>query len=497
MSERVAVVGAGIAGLSCALALGGRDGFELTLYERDPPPAQRELAAETALRRRGVPQAVHPHFFMGRLREAFRARHPELLERLHAAGAGEGRFEESLHPIAKAHYVPRGGDAALTSIAARRTTFEAVMRSYVSDRGLARIESGANVVGLLIEPGAPLSVRGVRVVRSGGAPAEERADLVIDASGRSGELARELHALGIWLHEERHDAGILYFTRHYELLPGRAFPNAHGLPGLLFADFVVGALPADAGAFTVTYQVQRDDPELIAVVRDPEGFQALALQLPVIARWVDPEQARPTSEVFGFGEMDSFWRSALSNGQPRVLGLHFAGDSAVRTNPRYGRGCTWSFVAAERLAETLLATRDPRERALRYERALESELRADWRTMLAMDRGSRRRFEVAAGRRAPRLSDRARERTNRFLDEAQLADADFFRGIWAGYHGFTGMSAWLRDPRAWLGLARAALRRRRQRTALAERSLRPTRTQILRKFPRRVANQSPSSERKV
>ncbi|HEU4428137.1 MAG TPA: FAD-dependent oxidoreductase [Myxococcota bacterium] len=492
MSERVAVAGAGIAGLSCALALGGR-GFELTLYERDPPPpAQREHASETALRRRGVPQAVHPHFFMGRLREAFRARHPELLERLVAAGAGEGRFEDSLHPLARSHYVPRRLDASLTSIAARRTTFETVMRDYVCERGLARIEHGASAVGLSVEPGAagaPARVRGLRVER-GGAREEISADVVIDASGRAGELARELRAHGVRLYEERHDSGILYFTRHYELQRGRAFPSAHGLPGLLFADFVVGALPADAGAFTVTYQVQRDDPELIAIVREPEAFQALAMQLPVIARWVAPEQARPTSEVFGFGQMDSFWRSTLARGEPQVLGLYFAGDTAARTNPRYGRGCTWSFVAAERLAETLLATRDPRERALRYERALERALRADWRTMLAMDRASRRRFEVAAGRRPARLPDRAREALSTLLDEAQLADADFFRGIWAGYHGLTGMSAWLRDPRAWLGLARGALRRRRERGALGERAQRPSRAQILRTFPARAANES-------
>ena len=496
MSERVAVVGAGIAGLSCALALGGR-GFELTLYERDaPPPAQREQVGETALRRRGVPQAVHPHFFMGRLREAFRTRHPELLERLAAAGAGEGRFEDSLHPLARSHYAPRRVDAALTSIAARRTTFEAVMRSYVCERGLARIEHAASAVGLRLEPGAPPRVRGVHIER-GGAREDVSAEVVIDASGRGGGLAHELRALGVALREELHDAGILYFTRHYELLPERVFPNAHGLPGLLFADFVVGALPADAGAFTVTYQVQRDDPELIAVVREPQGFQALAMQLPVIARWVAPEQARPTSDVFGFGQMDSFWRSAVANGEPRLLGLHFAGDTAVRTNPRYGRGCTWSFVAAELLAETLLATRDPRERALRYERALERELRADWRAMLAMDRASRRRFEVAAGRRAARPSDRAREALNALLDEAQLADADFFRGIWAGYHGFTSMSAWLRDPRAWLGLARAAWRRRSQRAALRERGQRPTRVQILRASPARTANQSRRSSEQL
>ena len=488
MNERtVAVVGAGIGGLSCALALAG-SGFEVTIYERDAAPAAgAEHANETARRRRGVPHAVHPHFFMGRLREALHARHPELLARLVRAGGGEGRFEEALHPLARARYAPRAGDAALTSISARRTTFEWEMRRYVEERGLARIESGVEVLGLLGERATPTRIQGVRVQRGGGIE-DVRAAVTIDASGRSSALARELSALGVRLAEEHHDAGIFYFTRHYELLPGREFPASHGLPGLLFADFVVGALPSDAGAFTVTYQVQRDDPELIAVVRDPARFQALCMQLPVLARWVEPQQARPTSDVFGFGQMDTFWRSTLWEGQPDALGFFLIGDAAVRTNPRYGRGCTWSYVSAALLAEALSATRDPRVRALHYDRALERELRADWRTMLAMDRASRTRFEVAAGRRSAGLADFTREAFTRLLDEAQLADASFFRGIWTGYHGFTGMTAWMRDPRAWLGLGRHAVLRRRRRHALAERVQRPSRTEILRAARAEAAN---------
>jgi 2-polyprenyl-6-methoxyphenol hydroxylase-like FAD-dependent oxidoreductase len=478
VTERVAVVGAGIGGLSCALALANR-GFDVTLFERDAaPPARAETPDEIARRRRGVPQAVHPHFFMGRLRETLRRRHPDLLAQLAAAGTGEGGFADSLHPVARREHTPRPGDAALTSIAARRTTFERVMRDYVVARGFARVESGADVLGLLAAPAARPRVRGLRVSRAG-APAEEvSADVVIDASGRSGTLARDLGALGVRLVEERHDAGIFYFTRHYELLPGCEAPAAHGLPGLIFGDFVVGALPSDRGAFTVTYQVQRDDAEMIAVVRDPERFQALSMQLPVIARWVDPARARPASAVFGFGRMDSFWRSTVERGEPLVLGLHFVGDTAVRSNPKYGRGCTWSLVGAELLASALAASADPRERARAYDAALERELRDDWRTMLAMDRAARERFERAVGRRPATLADAAREAFTVLVDEAQFADAAFFRAIWTGYHGLSRIDAWLRSPRAWLRLARHAFRRRRLGPALAERALRPSRGQI-------------------
>jgi 2-polyprenyl-6-methoxyphenol hydroxylase-like FAD-dependent oxidoreductase len=477
--ERVAVVGAGIAGLSCALALAGR-GLEVALFERDlAPPDGAASASEIAQRRRGVPHAVHPHFLMGRLRESLRARHPELLARLAEAGAGDGRFVDSLHPLARAHCAPRAGDAALTSIAARRTTFERVIRDYVAERGLARIESGVEVAGLIVETGSPLRVQGLRVRSRAGGIAESRADVVIDASGRGGALARELEALGARIPEEQHDAGIFYFTRHYELQPGRAYPFSHGLPGLIFPDFIVGALPADGGAFTVTYQVYRDDPEMIAVVRDAERFHALCMRLPVIARWVDPAQARPTSDIFGFGHMDAFWRSCVVGGEPSVIGLHFVGDTAVRSNPKYGRGCTWSLVGAQLLADALGASTSPHERALRYDAALERELRADWRTMLALDAASRARFEVAVGRRPAALADRAREQFTQLVDEAQVADGDFFRAIWTGYHGLSRMDAWMRSPAAWLRLGRHACLRRRRRALLAERSVRPAREQII------------------
>lgn len=479
MSERVAVVGAGIGGLSCALALADR-GFEVRLYERDAAgEGATESAAEIAQRRRGVPQAVHPHFFMGRLREALRAKHPELLARLGAAGAGEGSFADALHPAARSRYAPRPDDAALTSIAARRTTFERVMRSYVEERGLARVESGVEVVGFVADAGAPPRVRGLRIRHASGTREEIAADAIVDASGRAGVLSRELGALGVRLAEERHDAGIVYFTRHYELLPGCEAPSSYGIPGLIFADFVAGALPCDRGAFTVTVQVQRDDAGMVALARDPTRFQALCMQLPTLARWVDPARARPTSDMFGFGGMDSFWRRIVVDGEPRVLGLHFVGDTAVRSNPKYGRGCTWSYLGAELLANALAASVDARERALRYAEALEHHLRGDWRTMLAMDAASRVRFEVAAGLRAASVADRARDAFAELVDEAQLVDAELFRAIWSGYHGFAGMDAWTRSPRAWLRLGRHALARRARAPQLAERRVRPTRAQLV------------------
>jgi len=75
--RQVAVVGAGIGGLMTALAV-ARHGFRVTLYERDPAPPDVVPADSMRWLRRGVPQSLHPHFFMGRLR---REVGQELLER--------------------------------------------------------------------------------------------------------------------------------------------------------------------------------------------------------------------------------------------------------------------------------------------------------------------------------------------------------------------------------------------------------------------------------
>jgi len=441
----VVVVGAGVAGLGAALALRAK-GFRVTILERDPPPPPD---AGLDWRRRGVPHSPHPHFFMGRVRELLCARHPRLVERMLAAGVGERRFEDYLHP--------RNGDSRLTALTARRTSFERLLRRHVEEERLATLVSDANVVRLLFADGeSPLRIRGVEA-EIAGRPRTLEADVVIDASGRTGVLHELLDAAGARFRIEHHDCRLLYFTRWYRLRPGREFPSTAGLPGQVYPDFVVGALPADNGYFTVTIQVFEGDRELMSLAKDPERFQRLCAELPAVAPWVSPDRSEPLGDVHGFGMMDAFWRSMVVEGAPQVLGFFFLGDTAIRSNPRFGRGCTWAVVGAHVLADVLAETADPRERPLRYEHALEREFRADWRTMLAADRSARRQFEIASGSRNPTLRDRATAFFESRLNEAMIVDPEIFRAVWTGYHGLTGMAAWMRRPAIWLRLLRLAV----------------------------------------
>ena len=449
--EKVIVVGAGVAGLSAALALHAK-GFRVTLLERDgaPPPD-----AAIDWRRRGIPHAVQPHFFMGRLRKLFADRHPRLLERMREAGVGERPFEQYLHPLNRERYRPEPIDADLTALSARRTCFERLVRRYVEEESIAEIVCDANVRGLLFaDAAAPLRVVGVEA-EVAGKPTRFEAEIVLDASGRTGRIAEMLEQAGARFEVEHHDCRLFYFTRCYRLLPGRDFPSTAGLPAQIFPDFILGALPADNGVFTVTLQVHAGDERLQALAKDPARFRALCETLPAVAPWVAADRAEPLDDgVHGFGMMDCFWRTTTVGGRPQVAGFFFLGDTAVRSNPKFGRGCTWATVAAHGLAEILAQTDDPLERVSRYEAMLEREFRADWRTMLANDRSIRRQFEVAAGLRPANVRDRLVAWFETRVNEALVVDAEFFRAVWTGYHGFAGMAAWLRRPSVWLRLVR-------------------------------------------
>src|ERR1700743_391360 len=99
MSERVLVIGAGMAGLWTALAL-APTGRQVTLLERDPPPP--EGGADAAFDRwaRGAAgDRRHSPAFLARLRLLIRDQHPERLAELLAAGCRDLGFEGGLTDI--------------------------------------------------------------------------------------------------------------------------------------------------------------------------------------------------------------------------------------------------------------------------------------------------------------------------------------------------------------------------------------------------------------
>ena len=461
----VAIIGTGIGGLMTALEL-QRHGVTSTLFERDPPPDD-SISPKNSWdwARKGVPQAVQPHFFMGRLRSHLEAYHPQLLNELFAAGAGESELIDYIHPNFVNRIEIKPEDARLCTLNCRRTTFEMVIRKYAATLPAIRIENHAKVTDIKFSSSIPGSVTGIHY-EQGGKNKTLNVDVVVDATGRSGKLATILEGKGIRFDVDQRDSGLWYFTRHYQLKPGAQFPNFIGLPGARFADFTGGSFPADNGHLTVTLQVFSQDKALVTAIRDPDHFHKVCEQTQAVARWVDPDQMTPTSKVHGFGQMDSFWRKTVINNKPQLLNYFFVGDSCIRSNPRFGRGCTWSTLAGHDLAEIIASDMTPQQRIMRYEASLEARFRRDWQTMLDIDLTAEREFTVALGLDSPTIGERLKQKINLFVEDAMVIEPKLFREIWTGYNGFQNMDAWMRKPINALRLLRAWVQRRKYRSVL-------------------------------
>ena len=98
MSQQVAVVGAGIAGMCTALAL-SRQNFDVTIFERDIAPPEGDAdQAFFAWQRRGAAQFRHPHAFLGLMCSLLEEHYPDLLDALFDAGARRLNFEDMVPP---------------------------------------------------------------------------------------------------------------------------------------------------------------------------------------------------------------------------------------------------------------------------------------------------------------------------------------------------------------------------------------------------------------
>ncbi len=453
MVERVLVIGAGMAGLWTAMALAG-PGREVTVLDRDPAPP--EGGPDTAFQdwqRRGVGHLRHSHAFLARLRTLVRDKHPALLESLHAAGVRELGFEGSLTARHKQKYVPAPIDADLAILTSRRTTLELVMRRYAETLSGVTIRPQTFVKALKLQAGAPPTVTGV-VLEDG---SELAADVVVDAAGRTSQAYEQLAEAGAAVPEASEPCGVVYFTRHYRLFPGQEEP-ARG-PGSTTGDLgylKFGVFPGDNGCFSVTLCAPEVEEEMRKSIVDPAVFDAMCRELAGVAPWIDPTRAEPTSRVFGMGQLESRWRELAPGGTPVVLGFFPVGDCVVRTNPLYGRGCSFAAVSAYQLEESLRTETDPARRLLRYRAGLERELRPYYDVMQKADRSAIRRAEAAL--RPPKTPSLRSRLIKSFLDDGVAVairdDVELLRQFLRGFHMLEHPQAWLKRPSNLLKIVR-------------------------------------------
>lgn len=451
MAERVLVIGAGIAGLSTALALSG-SGREVTLIDRDPPPP--ETSADEAFdnwERKGVGHLRHSHAFLARLFKLIRDNYPDLLDELTKAGCVTIPFVENVPLKLRSSYVALPEDADLTILTSRRTTLELVMRRYVTRLPNIRFLTETRVRGFVTEKsGQDIVVKGVVAEDDATGEREILADIVVDAAGKNSQGLDWLRKLGADIPESKAPAGIVYFTRHYKLRDGVEEPKRGETPGAGDLGYVkYGLFPADNRCFSITLAVPETEMELRRIIVRPEIFDEVCSKLPGIAQWTAAETSEPRSRVFGMGELFASWRDMVKDGRPIGLNFFPMGDGYIRTNPLYGRGCSFAAIQAHVLRDVLDETRDPVARGVAYHTRVATELRPYFDTMVKQDQAS---IRIARNALDPNHKPGFKSKLiSSFLEDGVMtavrSDITMLRAFMRGFHMIEHPSLWLKRPR--------------------------------------------------
>ena len=305
---RVAIVGAGPAGLLLGAAL-ARRGHDVTLLDRDPGPA-----ADGTWQRKGVMQFRHAHVFRAPLVEVLRTELPEAYDAWLAAGAEPMSVDTPAGPM------PAG-------VRSQRETFERIVRATALRTPRLTVATG-HVDEVVVRMGR---AAGVRL----GSDAVE-ADLVVDASGRSGRVTKALGerpAIG-------GSCGIAYVNRVYRLRPGRedgplTNPTVYGG----FHDgYEVLVAPHEQRLFSIVILRHDDDKEL-ARLREDRLFDLAVDAIPALRAWGARDRSEPvTSPLAGGNLVNGYRAQTRPDGAPFLPGLACVGDSVCTTTPNFGRG---------------------------------------------------------------------------------------------------------------------------------------------------------------
>ena len=379
-TQHAAVVGAGIAGLSTAMAL-SRQGYQVTLIERDIPPPPGDVdQAFFDWQRRGAAQFRHPHAFLGLMCSLLETHYPDLLEDFFTTGARKVEFKDMVPPHLLDKYHPEAGDESMWMLLCRRATMETVLRQYVQRQPNVTIHNQTYVTGIeTTEIQGHLAVQALQTTdrTHNNQQARLTADVFVDATGRTSKFPQWFKPFELDIEEQRDGAEIVYYTRHYQLKPGVEEPDRHEL-GPFAGDLgylKYGVFPGEQGHFAVIMCLPNHETQLREAIKVDYKFDEICQHISGLKHWVSPQASTATTPPFGIGDISAVWRDYVPEGQAQVLNFFPVGDSAVRTNPLYGRGCSISIVHAHILADVLTATADPLARAKQFQEQTNGRLK--------------------------------------------------------------------------------------------------------------------------
>jgi 2-polyprenyl-6-methoxyphenol hydroxylase-like FAD-dependent oxidoreductase len=327
--SHAAIVGGSIAGLLAARVL-TRHFDRVTIVERDVLP-------DSAVPRRGAPQANHNHVLLLRGRQLMEELFPGLQDAIVQDG---GLLVDMANELA--WLTPWGWGlrfaSPLVMLACSRALIEWRLRQMVAASTAVTFTTGTAVSGIIVEN------RRVRGIRTDAGDLE--ATLVVDASGRGSRAPQWLEAAGFAPPRETIvNAFLGYASRFYRPAPAaerwwkgayvQAAPPNHPRVGVI--------LPVEGGLWHVTLGGgDRQYPPT-----DEAGFLEFArtLRSPFIYDAI--RSAEPCSPVYATRSTENRQLHFETIRMPE--GFVVTGDAACAFNPVYGQGMTTAAIAARTL----------------------------------------------------------------------------------------------------------------------------------------------------
>ena len=450
-AQDIAVVGGGMAGMLSALVL-ARDGHLVTVYERDDTdlPATADEAFD-GWDRRGVPHARQSHALLARLRRILKDWAPDVLAELLEQGATELTFEKLLPPEI-VDTEPRAGDDDLVVLCCRRLTIEWVLRRAVTAEPGVTWRGGVGVAGLIAEG---TDVRGIRLEDG----TTVMADLVVVGGGRNSPVMDWIAELGgpVQPTEEQSDAGIIYLSRFYRLRDGQELPlltkdGAGGDLGYIaFAGFY-----GDNRTFSITFGVPTGDRQLMAL-RDTPAWEAAVRALTPLQPWTADGLADPITDVESMAGLRNRIRRFVIDGEPVATGVVVVGDALQGSNPWYGKGCALAGIAAQGLADALVAHgRDRVALAHAMDHVVRTEMEPHYTLACSQDADRiKLHGSLLDGSEPDAMASATRDFILNGLLPASRTDADVFRAFFRSFNMLDAPDALLADQKVLTAAATA------------------------------------------